>query len=221
MSLQDAPARTQQHDLFADSFAELRPPSARRWPDGLRYQPEFLSFAEETELLRLVASLPLAPALYKEYTARRRVLSFGGALDEDASEADRRAPKRPLIEALQPLRGRVAAWLGVAPGALVHAMVAEYQPGTPLGWHRDMPDFEAIVGVSLGTPATLRLRPWPPVEPKRADVLKLVVAPRSIYRMEGTARWGWQHSVAPTPELRWSITWRTARAAGGRAMSLD
>jgi len=213
--------RAHQPDLFAGSFADLRPPSAPRWPDGLRYQPEFLSFTEEAELLRLVATLPLAQALYKEYTARRRVLSFGGGLDEDASEADRLAPKRPLIDALQPLRCRVAAWLGVAPGALVHAMVAEYRPGTPLGWHRDMPDFEAIVGVSLGTPATLRFRPWPPVAPRRADVLKLVVAPRSIYQMQGAARWGWQHSVAPTPELRWSITWRTARAAGARAMSLD
>jgi hypothetical protein len=30
--------------------------------------------------------------------------------------------------------------------------------------------------------------------------------------MRGHARWGWQHCVAPTKELRYSITFRTARA---------
>jgi hypothetical protein len=37
------------------------------------------------------------------------------------------------------------------------------------------------------------------------------VAPRSIYRIGGAARWGWQHSVAPTAALRFSITFRTLR----------
>jgi hypothetical protein len=30
--------------------------------------------------------------------------------------------------------------------------------------------------------------------------------------MQGPARWGWQHSVAPTPALRYSVTFRTRRA---------
>jgi alkylated DNA repair dioxygenase AlkB len=38
-----------------------------------------------------------------------------------------------------------------------------------------------------------------------------VVEPRSIYLLRGTARWGWQHSVAPASELRYSITLRTPR----------
>ena len=90
-------------------------------------------------------------------------------------------------------------------------LVAEYAPGTPLGWHRDVPEHEDVFGVSLGSTATLRFRPYPPVAPKRADVVKLRAAPRSIYAMRGPARWGWQHSVAPVDELRWSITMRTAR----------
>ena len=92
-------------------------------------------------------------------------------------------------------------------------LVAEYAPGTPLGWHRDVPEHEEVFGVSLGSMAVLRFRPWPPTEPKRADVVKLRAAPRSIYAMRGPARWGWQHSVAPVDELRWSITLRTARGA--------
>lgn len=40
-------------------------------------------------------------------------------------------------------------------------------------------------------------------------VVRLAIAPRSIYRMEHEARWGWQHSVDPTVEPRWSVTLRT------------
>ena len=144
----------------------------------------------------------------RSYVARRRVLSFGGSFDYDAN---RLLPAAPLVEALHPLRGRIAGWLGIAPEALVHTLVAQYQPGTPLGWHRDVPDFEVIAGVSLGTPATLRFRPYPPAAPKKADILRLEVAPRSLYAMRGAARWEWQHSVAPTPGLRWSLTFRTRR----------
>lgn len=90
-------------------------------------------------------------------------------------------------------------------------LVAEYQPGTPLGWHRDVPDFEDIVGISLLNDAVMRLRPYPPEPGKRADVMKLTLPPRSIYLLRGAARWHWQHSVAPTRQLRYSITLRTAR----------
>ena len=72
-------------------------------------------------------------------------------------------------------------------------------------------DSRPIVGVSLAGACRLRLRRYPPVEPKKADVLTVELAPRSIYRMHGAARWGWQHSVAPTPALRYSVTFRTRR----------
>ncbi|HEX7687590.1 MAG TPA: 2OG-Fe(II) oxygenase, partial [Burkholderiaceae bacterium] len=88
---------------------------------------------------------------------------------------------------------------------------AEYAPGTPLGWHRDVPEFEDVFGVSLGSPALLRFRPWPPDAPKRSDIVRLTAAPRSIYALRGPARWAWQHSVAPVEALRWSITFRTRR----------
>jgi alkylated DNA repair dioxygenase AlkB len=41
--------------------------------------------------------------------------------------------------------------------------------------------------------------------------MSLDIAPRSIYTMQGAARWQWQHSVSPTKELRYSITFRTRR----------
>jgi alkylated DNA repair dioxygenase AlkB len=187
---------------------DLPTPSAAVLPEGLTYQTDFLSPQEEADLIRLVGSLDLQAARYKSYTARRRVVSFGGSYDYDSN---RLLPAAPLIPALFPLRERVAGWLGLAPAALVHTLVAEYPPGAPLGWHRDVPDFEVIAGVSLGAEGLMRFRPWPPVQPRRAGILRVPVAPRSIYAIRGTARWRWQHSVAPGTALRWSITFRSRR----------
>jgi alkylated DNA repair dioxygenase AlkB len=195
----------QQADLF-----ELAPPLPPALPAGLRYEPAFLSPEDEAALIAVVRALPLAAAKYKTYTARRRVVSYGGSFDYDAN---RLQPTTALAPALEPLRDRVAHWAGFAPEDLVHALVAEYAPGTPLGWHRDVPDFEEVMGVSLGAPAVLRFRPYPPDAPKRSDIVRLQAAPRSVYLLQGPARWGWQHSVAPVEALRWSITFRTARRA--------
>jgi alkylated DNA repair dioxygenase AlkB len=190
------------------SLFDLPEPLPTAMPQGLRYEVDFLSPDEEAALIDVIRGLPLAAAKYKSYTARRRVASYGGSFDYDSN---RLLPATPLAAELEPLRRRVAAWAGMAPAALVHALVAEYAPGTPLGWHRDVPEFEDVMGVSLGAPATLRFRPYPPVDPKRTDIVRLTAAPRSIYLLHGPARWGWQHSVAPVEALRWSITFRTSR----------
>jgi alkylated DNA repair dioxygenase AlkB len=191
-----------QADLF-EQPAPLPP-----LPDGMRYERDFLSTAEEQSLIEIVSAMPLKEMNYRGYTARRRVLSFGGSYDFQAHQLNA-AP--PIPESLEPLRGKVARWLGVAPEAFTQVLVAEYREGTPLGWHRDVPDFEDVVGVSLLNEAVMRFRPYPPLEPKKAQVMKLMVEPRSIYLLRGAARWAWQHSVAPTPTLRYSITFRTSR----------
>ena len=175
---------------------------------GLRYEAAFLARDEEASLLEVIRSLPLHAAEYKEYLARRPVLSFGGSFDYDTNTL---CPGEPLDERLLPLRKRVADWLGVGPGELVHALVAEYGPGTPLGWHRDVPEFEVVAGVSLGSAARLRFRPYPPGPVARRKVLALEPAPPSIYPMEGQAGWGCEDRVPPVKALRWSITFRTRR----------
>ena len=154
-----------------------------------------------------IEQLPLAPMKYRQYEALRRVVSYGGQYDFSAQQLH---AAEPIPAWLQPLRARAAQWLGVAPEAFSQALVAEYRTGTPLGWHRDVPDFEDIVGISLGHPAVMRLRPYPPESGTRAEVLKLTLAPRSIYLLRGPARWNWQHAVSPTQGLRHSITFRTA-----------
>jgi alkylated DNA repair dioxygenase AlkB len=184
--------------------------AATSGPPGMRFVPEWLGRDEEAALLEALRLLPLKAAQYKQYTARRRVASFGGQFDYDNN---RLLPAPPVPAALEPLRQRVADWLGVPPERFSQMLVAEYAPGTPLGWHRDVPDFESIVGVSLGGDGLMRFRPYPPPVGRSTATRSLLLPPRSVYVLEGPARWAWQHSVAPTPSLRYSVSLRTARGS--------
>jgi alkylated DNA repair dioxygenase AlkB len=189
-----------QQELF-DSAPDL--------PDGFVYQPAFISLEEEASLLAVIQDLPLEEAKYKAYTAKRRTVSYGSEYDFSTNALDA-APAIPSF--LFPLREKVARWADMPPEKFVQGLVSEYRPGTPLGWHRDVPNFEVIVGVSLGSSCRMRLRPYRPGQKnRREDVIALELEPRSAYRMRGTARWEWQHSIAATKSLRYSITFRTRR----------
>ena len=176
-------------------------------PPGFDYQPEFLTAHEEMVLLESIRTLTFQQATYREWQARRRIVSYGGRYDF-THHALGEAP--PIPEFLHPLRERVATWAGVASSAIHHAMIAEYLPNTALGWHRDVPNFEQIMGISLAGRARMRLRPYPP-KPGQRFTHALELAPRSAYAMRGVARWSWQHAISPTKELRYSITFRTLR----------
>ncbi len=189
-------ARVIQAQLFA---------AAPGWPAGFTYVPAFLGLAQQAQLLELIGALPFEAAQYKEWHARRRIVSFGGRYDYSRNEL---AAAPPIPQFLHPLRAQLALWAGIAEERLQHAVIAEYRPGTPLGWHRDVPEFEDVLGVSLLGHARLRFRPWPPGAGQRATC-KVDLDPRSAYQIRGAARWRWQHAISPTRELRYSITFRT------------
>ena len=172
-------------------------------PEGFVFQLDFIGADEERALLDEIARLPLAAAKYKQYTARRRIAYFGFGYDFTSNRIGEAPPAPPF---LAPLRDKVAAWMGLPAAELEQALVTEYRPGTPLGWHRDAPDFGRVAGVSLGGSARMRLRRYPQGED---TPINLELAPRSAYQMNGAARWRWQHSIPATRELRYSITFRT------------
>ena len=174
---------------------------------GFLYEPEFIDRTEEAELVRLIQSLPLEEARYREFTARRRIVSFGASYDFSSREL-RVAGAIPAT--LHPLRAKMARLMGVPSESIKHALVAEYQPGAPLGWHRDVPEFDVVGGLSLHGHARMRLRPYPHHKGERT-ALKIELMPRSAYVLRGPARWNWQHAISPTTELRYSITLRTLR----------
>jgi alkylated DNA repair dioxygenase AlkB len=184
---------------------------APQWPQGLHYREEFISPDEAAELLAIIRGLPFSHATYRQYTARRRTVSFGAGYD---FQQQRRTAAAPIPQFLQPLRVRAAEWIGVKAEAFVQALISEYQPDTPLGWHRDVPDYESVVAVSLLSACRIRFRryPWNPAQ--KADIFTIEPQPRSAYVLSGDARWKWQHSVPPVRTLRYSITLRSLRVAG-------
>jgi alkylated DNA repair dioxygenase AlkB len=177
---------------------------------GFEYVADFLSDVERLQLLDAARALPLEQAQYRQFTAKRRVMHFGGRYDFSNSEL---LAARPIPDFLVPLRERVASATGLQPQVFTHAMVAEYAPGVQLGWHRDVPDFEVVAGVSLGSAARMQFRPYPPKEISRKQYFNAWLEPGSLYVLRGPARWEWQHRVPPVPGLRYSITFRTLRAA--------
>jgi alkylated DNA repair dioxygenase AlkB len=178
-------------------------------PLGWRYQAEFLDPLAERALLQALCALPFAAARYKGWTARRRIVSFGGRYDFSRNVLE---PAEPIPAFLAPLRERAAGWGQIECAALTHATVAEYPPGTPLGWHRDVPQFEFVIGVSLAGRARMRFRPYPHQKGARTQ-FAIELEPRSIYVLKGAVRWNWQHAISATAELRYSITFRSQRTA--------
>ncbi len=180
------------------------PPAA---PPGFRYQPDLISVGEEQALAARLATLPFEPFQFRGYEGRRRVVSFGLKYDFNG-------PGLVAAEAmpgwLLPLRDRAAAFAGLPGEAFRHVLINEYREGAPIGWHRDRPVFEKVVGVSLLGATTMRFRRRAGTRFERINV---PVAPRSAYLLDGAARTEWEHSLPEASAHRYSITFRNLREA--------
>jgi DNA oxidative demethylase len=177
---------------------------------GLRYEQEVIGKDEERVLIERLSHLGLTPFRFHGWIGNRKTQTFGWRYDfDDASFA----PADPVPQWLDSLRATAAEFAGVAPADFVHVLLARYDPGAGIGWHRDRDLFDKVVGVSLNTPATLRFRQRGGGGFKRAT---LEVAPRSAYLVSGEARYDWEHSIAPGQALRFSITFRTLSQKGRR-----
>jgi alkylated DNA repair dioxygenase AlkB len=174
-------------------------------PEGLSYDADFLTPSEESTLLSAFAGLAFREATFRQYTARRRVARFGRSYDPECRQW---LDIEPLPPWLARLRRKVAASREVEEAAFVHALVTEYRPGTPIGWHRDKPEYGMVVGLSLASACRMRFRPYGRHHDRDA-VVTLELAPRSLYVMRDAIRWHWQHSIPPAKALRYSITFRT------------
>jgi alkylated DNA repair dioxygenase AlkB len=180
-------------------------------PEGLVYHQEFISEAEEHELIGKIQNLQLTPFQYYQFTGKRRTATFGWQYEFGAREITK-APELPAF--LLPVRARAATFFNMDPNSLVQMSVIEYSTGAPIGWHRDVPQFGVVLGVSLGAACRLRFRKYRRGKSKsshRDDRLSIELAPRSIYMMSGASRQTWQHSIPPVRELRYSIMMRTLR----------
>ena len=172
-------------------------------PDGLRYQADLINEIEERDLADALGTLPLKPFEFHGHLGNRRVVSFG--LRYDYSRAAVESADEPP-HFLDPLRIKIAKFAGREVQEFRQIGINEYRPGAGIGWHRDKPQFDVIVGVSLLSPVKMRFRKRDAKGWMRASQ---ILAPRSVYILDGEARKVWEHSIAPVSSLRYSITFRT------------
>jgi alkylated DNA repair dioxygenase AlkB len=176
-------------------------------PAGFHYRENFVTEIEEQALLGAIADITFSDFEMRGVVARRRVAFFGESYD--------RTVAGPLPACLLPCRAKIALWAGVDSEAFAMALINEYRPGTPIGWHRDASQYDVVAGISLLSTCRMKFRPYrSPTEPmaaRRSATHEIVLAPKSAYLMMQAARTAYEHHIPPVAALRYSITFRTLR----------
>ena len=175
------------------------------YPEGFQYRQAFLSGAEEEQLLGEIRRCEFHELKMRGVVAKRRVIQYGWKYN---FESFKTTEGPPIPEFLLPVRERAATFGDVAAEALSEALLTEYAPGAAIGWHRDAPGFDIVIGISLLSACRLRFRRG---QTGAWETRELHLEPRSAYLLSGPARSQWQHSIPPVGELRYSITFRTMR----------
>jgi hypothetical protein len=178
-------------------------------PDSFDYREAFIDRAEEAALGQDIGRLEFATFELRGVAARRRVAFFGRFNGAGAAPA----PAPPIPGFLLPLRARLAAWAELDADAFAMALINEYPPGAPIGWHRDAPQYDIVAGVSLLSSCRMKLRPY--VAPgasagiRRTATHEVTLQRRSAYLLRREARRAYEHQIPPVSALRYSITFRT------------
>jgi alkylated DNA repair dioxygenase AlkB len=175
---------------------------------GLAFENDVITAGEERELIARIDAAQLAPFQFQQWTGKRLTRSFGWSYDFQNGAFE---PTDPIPDWLDPVRQRAAQFAGLETEDLVQALVIRYDPGATIGWHRDRPVFEHVIGISLGEPAIMRFRRR--LE-RGFDRRNIPLAPRSIYHLSGEARHRREHSIAALDATRWSVTFRSLAAPG-------
>lgn len=187
-------ARSAGHDLFGDNL-----------PEGFRYQGDLISSAEERALVSEMERLPFRAFEFHGFTGNRRVVSFGWRYDFNGGGLTR---TDDMPEFLLGIRDKAAGFANIPSDTLQQVLVTEYAPGAAIGWHKDRSVFGDVVGISLLSPCTFRLRRKAGAKWERRN---LTAEPRSVYLLHGPSRHEWEHSIPAVDQLRYSLTFRNIR----------
>jgi alkylated DNA repair dioxygenase AlkB len=179
-------------------------------PEGFQYSNAVLSPDQERTFVGEFARLPFREFEFRGFLGKRRTVSFGWRYDFNVRELQQ-AEDIPTF--LLDLRERAAEFAGLSGDKLQHVLVTEYSPGAAIGWHKDRPEFNDVIGVSLLAPCVFRLRRKAAERWERASI---ELQPRSAYLLRGPAREDWQHSIPPVDKLRYSVTFRGLRESKER-----
>jgi alkylated DNA repair dioxygenase AlkB len=181
-------------------------------PSGFRYRDDFITGEEEQALLHEIERVQFSNFEMRGVVARRRVAFFGQSYDAGGVDSP------PVPAFLMPLRDRLAAWADIDPRAFAMALINEYPPGAPIGWHRDAPQYDIVGGTSLLSSCRMKLRPYVGRKAgislagaRRTATHEITLERRSAYLMTGKARNAYEHHIPAVARLRYSITFRTLR----------
>jgi len=182
-------------------------------PDGFRYHDGFITTDEEALLAAEIARVEFSTFEMRGVVARRRVAFFGRSYDGGG------AVTTELPAFLMPLRAKIAAWANVGADAFSMALINEYAPGAPIGWHRDAPQYDIVAGISLLSACRMKFRPYerPTADAstpgrRRTATHEVTLERRSAYLMAGESRSAYEHHIPAVKTLRYSITFRTVRS---------
>jgi alkylated DNA repair dioxygenase AlkB len=180
-------------------------------PDGFRYHEAFMTVEEEASLVERIRGITFSTFEMRGVVARRRVAFFGRSYDAGS------AVTAELPGFLLPLRDKIARWTDISADLFAMALINEYSPGAPIGWHRDAPQYDIVAGVSLLSSCRMKFRPYvggataAPAQGRRTATHAIVLERRSAYLMTGASRQGYEHHIPAVATLRYSITFRTLR----------
>jgi alkylated DNA repair dioxygenase AlkB len=192
-------------EAYIFSIQNYAPHTPQHFPEGFTYATEIISAAEEQKLIETIRSLPFREFEFRGFLGKRRTVSFGWRYDFNERKLQQ-AEKIPTF--FLSIRKKAARFASLAEARLQHVLVTEYAPSAAIGWHKDRPEFEDVIGISLGAPCVFRFRRKQGTRWERTSI-KLQSC--SAYLMRGPARWDWQHCIRPVDKLRYSVTFRTLR----------
>jgi alkylated DNA repair protein (DNA oxidative demethylase) len=177
---------------------------------GLATALGVLTVREERALIGRIDTLDLTPFQFQQWQGKRLTHSFGWNYDFQTGAV---RVAEPIPEWLGDVHAAAAALANIPLADLVQVLVTRYDPGAGIGWHRDRPIYEHVVGISLGAPSEMRFRRRSGQGWTRASV---PLEPRGAYHLSGEVRHDWEHSILPMAARRYSITLRSFSAAGHR-----
>lgn len=180
-----------------DFFRDVRPPK------GLQYIPDFISPAEEKFLIKEIKNLEWQNIKMHGVIAKRKVVHFGMDYSYSSRILTKTAPPPKFMNFLM---DKVSSAMNVPLKEISEILISHYPVGAPIGWHRDAPMFESLLGISLQSGCYMRFRH---ITDKTTLKFEQYLERRSAYILEGDARWKWQHHIPPVKEERFSITFRT------------
>jgi DNA oxidative demethylase len=170
---------------------------------GLALASDIVTETEEQALIAAIDATDLSPFRFHGWTGKRLTVSYGWTYDFDTGRFQR---GEAIPDWLLPFRDRAAHFAGLSTDDLVQALLIRYDPAAGIGWHKDRPAFEHVLGLSLGAPATMRFRRR---RGERFERVNVPLEPRGAYHLSGEARHEWEHSIAEMEKTRWSVTFRS------------